>query len=104
MSRVLTTIHPAMIARKMKMNGQDPPKLAISSATRSPKVRSSCAWLSAGCERRACRHGNQLLRDGMIGACDAAMAHLRFLIGQLLNGNECGIGHDRHRGAAAHGK
>jgi hypothetical protein len=44
----LITIHNAIIPMKMKMNGHEPPKLAISSATRSPRVRSSCAAFSAG--------------------------------------------------------
>jgi hypothetical protein len=38
---VLTTIQITIIPRKMKMNGHEPPKLAMWSATRSPKERAA---------------------------------------------------------------
>src|SRR5947207_864122 len=50
MSRVLITIHVAISPRNTKMNGHDPPKRATLSATRSPNVRLSCAFLTIGCD------------------------------------------------------
>src|SRR5947207_2940761 len=48
-STVFTTIHVAISPRNRKMNGHDPPKRATLSATRSPRVRVSCAFLKTGC-------------------------------------------------------